>query len=212
MSFRVYQYSLGAAALEAAGISFVELASAGSPLAKSTLVYPGSPPELPPIVYFTNPDRRPGMDNDTLILPPKRTLVKTLSSKVLVSFGETIVDREVKEIWTNEGGKLSMPTAFYRELRGYDENPPDPETLGNLVWSPANISTKSYEVQIVSLMGGSDLNFPDVSPEFRPLGGGGTVGGNVIAGPDGDLGVEFASSGWQTSEIVLHLRILSEVV
>jgi hypothetical protein len=98
-----------------------------------------------------------------------------------------------------------MPIAFYRELRNYHENPPDPEVDGFLQWSPANQSTKTFEVQLVTLQLGADLKNPDAT-EFRPIGGDGTN-----AGPDGDLGVEFASSGWLDVEVVQILRIVSEV-
>lgn len=211
MGSRLIQYSQGAAAATQELISFVELASAGDPLAKSRLVFPGSPPPLPPIVYFTNPDIRRGFDNDQLILPPTRSLIKTLDDHVLTSFDNTIVDRQIEEVWTNEGGKLSMPTSFYRELRNYDENTPDPETVGFIQWSPADQSTLTFNVQFVHLTAGGDPVFPQVAPEFRPRGGGGTVDGNVIAAPDGDLGVEFANSGWQREEIVLRLRLISQV-
>lgn len=211
MGLRVFQYSQGAAVAQASAISFVELASTGDPLAKSTLTYPGATPPFPPVVYFTNPDMRNGYDNETLMLHPDSSLVKTLSSHVLVSFDRTIVDIQIEEVWTNEGGKLSMPTGMYRELRNYNENRPDPEVDGNIVWQPANQGTISYEVKIVSLTAGGDANLPHVAPEFRPIGGGGQVGSNIIAGPDGDLDVQFAQSGWQTEEIVLRMQLIAEL-
>ncbi len=212
MGVRVYQYSQGAAAAEDELISFVELASNGTPGAKSRLVYPGSPPPFAPVTYFTNPDKRAGFDNDTLILPPARTVVETLDDQVVVGFAQTLRDRIVEETWTNEGGKLSMPTHFYRQLRGYDENQPDPDTVGFVQWFPANQSALGFNVQLVFLTAGGDPVMPMTAPEFRPIGGGGNVGGDTIAGPDGDLDVAFASSGWQTEEIKLRLRIVSQVV
>ncbi len=206
MPTRVYEYFLGTPVETDEGISFIELASAGDPTAKTRLVYPGSPPALSPITYFANPDRRMGFDNDDLPLVPQRTLVETLDDQVVVSYDRTIVDLQIFEKWTVDGGKLSMSTAMMRELRGYHENPPDPEVDGYITWSPAEQSTKTFEIQLVSLKVGADDKWIDAT-EFRPIGGDGT-----IAGPDGDLGVEFASAGWQDVEIVQHFRIISEVV
>jgi hypothetical protein len=205
MSIRVFEYLAGTPATEEDAIAFVALASAGDPSARSRLVYPGSPPALNPVTYFTNPDRRLGFDNDDVINAPANTLVETADDQVLVSFGHSIVDRIVVERWTVGGSKLSMSAAFYRELRNYHENPPDPEVDGYLQWSPANQSTKTFEVQLVTLQVGADLKNPDAT-EFRPIGGDGTN-----AGPDGDLGVEFASAGWLDAEVVQTLRIVSEV-
>jgi hypothetical protein len=205
MSLRVFEYLAGAPAEETETIVFVSLASAGDPAAKSRLVYPGSPPALNPILYSTNPDRRLGFDNDDVINAPANTLVETADDQVLVRFEHTIVDRIVVERWTVGGSKLSMSAAFYRELRNYHENPPDPEVDGYLQWSPANQSTKTFEVQLVTLQVGADIRNPDAT-EFRPIGGNGTN-----AGPDGDLGVEFASAGWLDAEVVQTLRIVSEV-
>ena len=188
-------------------ISFVELASSGTPAAKSTLVYPGSPPAIPSTTYFTNPDRRLGFDNDDVSVQPANTLVETLDDQVLVSFARTIVDRTVVEKWTVEGGKLSMPISFYRELRNFHENPPDPDVDGFMRWSPANQSTKTFDVQLVSLEVGADPMNPDAT-EFRPLPHGSS---GTIAGPDGDLGVEFANSGWLEVEVTQVLRIVAEV-
>ncbi len=211
MGLRVFQYSLGAAVAQASTIRFTELASDGDPAAKSILTFPGASPPFPPIVYFTNPDIRRGFDNDSLLLPPSSTLTKTLSSHVLTSFENTIEDRIIEEVWTAEGGKLSMPTGFWRELRNYNENRPDPEVDGFITWQPRNQGSKTYEIQIVHLTAGGDNMLPQVAPEFKPIGGGGSVGGQVIAGPDGDLDVMFASSGWQTEEIVLRFRLISEL-
>ena len=205
MSLRVYEIFAGAQVEEDDAITFVELASAGDPSAKSTLVYPGTPPPLNPIAYNSNPDRRLGFDNDQVINLPANTLVETLDDQVLVSFDHTIVDRVVVEKWTVDGGKLSMSAAFFRELRNYHENAPDPEVDGYLRWSPANQSTKTFEIQLVSLQAGSDVLNPDAT-EFRPIGGDG-----VTAGPDGDLGIEFASAGWLDVEVIQTLRIVSEV-
>lgn len=188
-----------------AGIAFIELASDGDPTAKSRLVYPGSPPELPPITYFTNPDRRLGFDNDSLINKPAVTMVQTLDDQVKLSFDSTIADRNIIERWTVDGGKLASSIAFYRELRGYFENPPDEDVDGYIEWSPANQSTKTFNVQLVKLQVGSDPMLDDVT-EFRPIGGNGTN-----AGPDGGLGVEFDAAGWVDAEMILALRIVSEV-
>ena len=211
MGTRVYQYSLGAAAATAELITFVELASAGDPLAKSRLVYPGSPPAFNPITYFVNPDKRGGFDNDQLILPPSRTAVKTLDDHVVISFENTVVDRFVEERWTVDRGKLSMPTSFYRELRNYNENTPDPETLGFIQWFPENQSSLGWNVVFISLNAGTDPEMPMVGPEYRPEGGGGNVGGEIIAGPDGDLAAECDSAGWQRDELVLRMLLVSQV-
>jgi hypothetical protein len=52
---------------------------------------------------------------------------------------------------------------------------------------------------------GDDMRNPD-GTDFKPIGGDG-----VNAGPDGDLGVEFASAGWVDVAIVQTLRIVAEV-
>ncbi len=210
MAFRIFEINAGAAVAEAEAITFIELASAGDPNAKSRLIYPTVAPAAPafnPVSYFTNPDQRPGFDNNQIWNTPRNTLVETLDDHVLVSFEQNTKDRIVDEIWTAEGGKLSMPTSFLRELRNYHENAPDPEVEGFITWQPQNQGTKTYEVQLVFLQVGADVLMPMAGPEYKPLGG--TVGG--IAGPDGDLGIEFANAGWQTETITQRLRIVSEL-
>jgi hypothetical protein len=208
MGTRVFQYFPGATVETEAAISHVELASAGDPTAKTRLVYPSIAPAAPalnPITYFVNPDRRMGFDNDDLPLLPNRSLVMTVDDQVVLSFPKTVVDIVITEKWTVAGGKLSMSSAMMRELRGYHENPPDPDVLGWITWQPAEQSTRTYQIQMLSLQVGSDINWIDAT-EFRPGGGDGT-----IAGPDGDLGVEFASSGWQDVEVVQKFRLIAEV-
>lgn len=203
MGDRVFEILLGTPAEEEEDIVFVPLASAGDLDAKSRLVYPGTSPALSPIVYFSNPDRRLGFDNEPIIEPSSQ-VIQTLDSQQLLSFTRSIVDVIVVETWTIEAGKLAMPISMYRELRAYILNPPAAGLFIN--WEPQNQSTKAYQVQLVSLKAGTSA-IPEAA-EFQPRGHG---GGAVVAGPADDLDVSLSTSGFLEVQCELTLRIVAEV-
>lgn len=202
MGTRIFEILLGTPAEVDDEIVFVSLASAGDLAAKSRLVYPGTSPALAPIVYFSNPDRRFGFDNEP-IFDPSSQVIQTLDSQQLLSFTNTIVDVIIVETWTIDNGKFAMPIFMYRQLREYMKNPPDAGEFIN--WEPQNQSDKAYQVQLISLKAGTGP-IPEAA-EFTPHG----QGGSVVAGPLDGEDVGLQNAGVIDASVELTFRLVAEV-
>lgn len=205
MTTRTFQIQLGTPVEEDEGISFVALASAGDPTAKTRIVFPGSPPPLNPVVYFTNPVRRLGFDNEPLSDPVSK-IIQTLDSQVLQTFNRTLADVIVVERWPIGGG-ISMPMFFWRELRGYAKNKGQIAEGEFIEWYPENQSEKGYQVQLIIVKGGSEPIAEAM--EFIPRGQGGVPGG--VAGPADDLDVGLQTAGFKTTPVEVRWRLIAEL-
>jgi hypothetical protein len=208
-STKIFRISQGTPTSAEVGIRFLGTGSAGTRRALRRLVHPNT--SLEPLVYFSNPDRTINLDNQVLPHPITQAIMALEGTKV-VRFDRGEEDVIVTEVWTAGGGKLAMPTFFWRLLYEYLDNEPtyDPITPVYIQWEPRDRTDKVYNVELLSCLVGSggENDFFDVL-DFRPSGG--------IYDPDhpsdamgilDDLTTE--ETGVIDMEVRLQMRIVSE--
>jgi hypothetical protein len=202
-------------------ITFIGTGSEGDPGACRRLVFPATiSPLLAPVVYeitgtqvCLNPDRTLNFDKVPLF-HPITTSVLTIGSRRDIRFEEQEEDVIVTEIW--EANQIPMPTSFFRLLYEYLINSP-PFTTGQtdfVVWEPRDKSTRTYNVNILSLSvggagggeGGSGEQRFDVQDFREP--GGLSSGGNIQTAMDS---LNVLPTGVVDREVRLRMRIISEV-
>jgi hypothetical protein len=107
--------------------------------------------------YDSNPDET----HNFHIVPARRveTIVqKTISSSILVRQPENDEDVIVTEIWTGGGNKLSILADQYRTF--YNFWVTIPEVGEYIVWEPKDITTDTYQIEIVDVqLGGTETNY-----------------------------------------------------
>ena len=172
-SSKIYPISLGVPTEAAVGLTFLGTGSAGTRGALRRLVHPD--PSLPPITYWSNPDRTFNLDND--VLPsPRVSAMRGLEETTLVRFDDAISDVIITEIWTAaEGRRMSVPTFFFRLLYEYWTNEPDYEPLAQtyIQWEPRDRNDHVYDVEImrVTVGGGAENNQMFDVADVRQRGG-----------------------------------------
>lgn len=197
-------------------VQLLGIGSAGDRAACRRLVMPSSvSPLLIPIVYQVagvclNPDDTFNMDNEPLTHPATEA-VKTIGSTRSVSFDENLEDVIVTEVWQGGGNRASMTTALWRQFKEYLDNQPQ-FGIGQadfVVWEPRDKTSKTYNVQILSLSVGNGegerrFNVRDVRMPGSGIAGGGTI-------DDGLDSVSTADTGLVDQEVRLRMRVVSEV-
>lgn len=158
-SSKVYPISQGTPITAAVGLTFLGTGSSGTRGAKRWLVHPDS--SLPPITYFSNPDRTFNMDNDALPSPRVKAF-RGLEDTTLVRFEDELSDVIITEIWTAaQGQRVSMPTFFFRLLYEYFVNEPefDPVDQEYIQWYPRDRNDLVFNIEIMRLtVGGGAQN------------------------------------------------------
>lgn len=92
------------------------------------------------------------------------TVLKTISGSVLIRQIEQDEDVVITETWTGGGGKLSLPVDMFKTFWNFYVTVPDPDSY--VTWEPRDISTTSFQVEIVDVsLGGVDMRYF----ERRPL-------------------------------------------
>ena len=158
-STKVYPISQGTPVTAAVGLTFIGTRSDGTRGAQRRLVHPNS--SLPPITYFSNPDRQFNMDNDALI-DAQVTAFRGLEDTTLVRFDSTLSDVIITEIWTAiAGSRYSMPTFFFRQLYEYFINEPDYDPVAQeyIQYQPRDRNDFTYNIEVMRLsVGGGAQN------------------------------------------------------
>ncbi len=207
---RLYQIFQGSPITVTATPTILGLGPAGDPTSRRRLVHPDSG-SFDPIVYWSNPDRTFGMDNEVL-LPAIAGVSRALSGSLVTRFDAVTADAVITEVWTAEGDKLSAPAFLFRQLYEYLKNSPafSPTAQTYIQWSPQDRNTKTYNVELVRLAVGSGSDptqLFDVT-EFIPAGVGSAWGD-----PLASLDDAFANEGGGILDrtMTFSFKIVSEV-
>lgn len=209
-SSRLYQIFQGTPVSASVTPTVLGMGPTGDPLLRRRLVHPDSA-NFDPIVYFSNPDRTFGMDNEVLLAPISEVL-RALEGSLVTRFDAFTADAVITEVWIAEGTKLSAPAFLFRQLYAYLWNPPDfdPGSQEYIRWYPQDKNTKGYDIELVRLAvgsGGDPTQLYDVT-EFIPAGVGSAQGD-----PLASLDATFANEGGGLLDrtMVQQFKIVAEV-
>lgn len=207
---RLFQIFQGTPVTATATPTILGLGPTGDATLKRRLVHPDAS-SFDPIVYFQNPDRTFGVDNE-ILLPPLTGVRRALTGSLVTRFEQTAPDVIVTETWTAEGGNFSVPAFMFRQLYEYIANPPafDAVAQSYITWQPRDRNPKTYNVEMLSLRVGSGTDptqLYDVT-EFIPRGVGSAYGD-----PLATLDDTFANEGGGLLDrtMILQMKIVSEV-
>jgi hypothetical protein len=150
----LYQIQQGLPSTSTPSVTLLPSGLAGDLGSLSRLVHPDDD-NLPPVVYYKNPDRRSNFSTDVLKHPITK-LVRTASSSKLIRFEEVTEDVVVTETWTPSGG-LSLPLFMVHQIYEYLDNAPAFSATNQeyIVWEPRNETDDTYHVEIVDFFVGS---------------------------------------------------------
>ncbi len=159
------------------------------------------------INYYRNPDTTFNLDNEVLPSPIAEP-VRTLTSRKVVRFEETLQDVVVTEIWEGRrNSRAAMPTFLFRQLYEYLRNPPafDASNQTFITWAPRDRTAKVYNVELFGLKVGSgskdqvlevdDFRLPTPPEVKNPL-----------------QSLDVSPTGLITNTVEVRMRVVSEVV
>lgn len=209
-SSRLYEIFLGTPTTDDEDVTILGLGPTGDATAKHRLVHPDSE-NFEPILYFLNPDRVMGMDNEALH-SPITAVHRALEGSLVTRFEGDMTDVIVTEVWLATDNKFSMPGFQFRQLYEYLVNTPAwvPANPIYIQYSPQSKNQKTWNVELLRLVvgsGGDPSQLFDVM-EFFP-GGVGSAQGDPLAYLDEAFANE--GSGLLDRTVVLQMKLVSEV-
>lgn len=207
---RLYQIFQGSPITATATPTILGLGPAGDPTSRRRLVHPDAA-NFDPIVYWSNPDRTFGIDNE-LLLPPIAGVARALDGSLVTRFDAVTADVVITEVWIAEGSKMACPVFLFRQLYEYLQNPPafNAASQTYIQWSPQDRNAKTYNVELVRLQvgsGGDPTQLFDVT-EFVPRGAG-AAQGDPLAGLDDTFANE--GGGLLDRTMTFTFKVVSEV-
>lgn len=204
-SSKTYVVGLGTPLSTTLGVTFLGLASQGTPGAERVLTHPDQ--QLAPIVYDRNPDDLFNFHN-TALRGPISFADLTLSSTVVTRFDTLEEDTIVTEQWLGaRGTRGAMATFFYIQLYEYLINPPafDPINPSYIQWEPRDRSDEVWNVQLLDLRSGGGGS-RDRQHKVRDLR---AAGGSVIE--NATAGLNVLPTGIIDETVQLLMRLVSKV-